>query len=219
MKLYWFAFSSCKVSIPYFSGFLQCWAPTVMSHQDSSSMCRYRLLKSPFSIICSTSVSVMKLCCETEVLICNKTTLGVRRKMYFLFLIGVVSVCQSPPFLSLYLWALAIVFAVRHASVFIFSLFGVYFGQLFCASITLLILHNQHVCGVCVQPCYSMCYIKHLTLDLCFPFHPVGHRVQEEVGFSGYKAWRGGQRCQHRLWSCALGYTLSSEFQLVSHFA
>lgn len=58
----------------------------------------------------------------------------------------------------------------------------------------------------------SMCYIKHLTL--VFPFPPVGHGVQEEMGFSGYQAGGGGPGFQHRLGSCALGYALSCEFWL-----
>lgn len=50
-----------------------------------------------------------------------------------------------------------------------------------------------------------------LPLTCAFPFPPVGHRVQEEMGFSGYQAGGCGQRCQHRLRSCALGHTLSCE--------
>lgn len=38
-----------------------------------------------------------------------------------------------------------------------------------------------------------------LPLTCAFPFPPVGYRVQEEVGFSGYQAGSGGQRCQYRL--------------------
>lgn len=62
----------------------------------------------------------------------------------------------------------------------------------------------------------TLCAILSLTspLTYTFSFPPVGYRVQEEMGFSGYQAWSGGQRYQYRLWSCALGYTFSCEFLL-----
>lgn len=35
-------------------------------------------------------------------------------------------------------------------------------------------------------------------LSQIFPFTPVGHRVQKEVGRTGYQTGRGGQGRQHR---------------------
>lgn len=74
-----------------------------------------------------------------------------------------------------------------------------------------------HVCSTKATVTLSPCAIlSTLPLTYAFPFPPVGHRVQEEVGFSGYRAWGGGQRRQYRLWSCSLGYTLSCEFLLIA---
>lgn len=74
-----------------------------------------------------------------------------------------------------------------------------------------------YVCSTKAGVTLSLCAIlSTLPLTYAFPFPQVGYGVQEEVGFSGYQAWSGGQRCQYRLWSCSLGYTLSSEFLLIA---
>lgn len=56
----------------------------------------------------------------------------------------------------------------------VFIVFVVYFWQLFCAFISLLILHNQYGCGVCLQyknnratPC---AILSILPLTCAFPF-------------------------------------------------
>ncbi len=64
----------------------------------------------------------------------------------------------------------------------------------------------MHVVGIC---CWYLNVI--FRLSQIFPFTPVGHRVQKEVGRAGYQTGPGGQGRQHRHRGHSLGDAFSSK--------